>query len=157
MSTNTAAGTDPIATIASGIGLVPRREVVAGPIDGWFPLAPGDRAFVSVGQAVVRGAPLAERLREPRTVVVAGPGANDPEVPGDRWTPPGTASSTGPAGEAGEVPAGELLFPAGGRWRVPARARPEPPHSPFPGLVRGGRDGTRLRPGPPAQGVPRAG
>ena len=145
--------TDQDPTIAAGIGLVPRREIVAGPIDAWFPLTPGDRAFVSVGQAVVRGAPLAERLREPRTVVVAGPGARDPERPGDRWTPPGTTAGSGQAGDKAEVPAGELLFRAGGRWRIAAADSSEPLDAPFPGIVREVRDGIGIRLESPAKGI----
>ena len=139
--------------VAPGIGLVPRREVVAGPIDAWFPLAPGDRAFVSVGQAVVRGAPLAERLRESRTVVVAGPGVRDPDRPGDRWTPPGTTAGAAQTGDRAEVPAGELLFRAGGRWRIAAADSSEPLDAPFPGIVREVRDGIGIKLQSPAKGI----
>ena len=137
----------------TGLGLVPRRELIAGPIDAWFPLAPGDRSFVAVGQAVVRGAPLAERLRDPRTVVVAGPGARDPDRPGDRWTPPGTTRGTGHAGDRDEVPEGELLFRAAGRWRIAAADSSEPLDAPFPGIVREVRDGIGIRLQSPAKGI----
>ena len=65
--------TETAAALAPGLALVARRQLIAGPIEAWFPLSPGDRPFVGPGQAVVRGAPMADRLREPRTVVVPGP------------------------------------------------------------------------------------
>ena len=138
-----------LAAAAPGLALVAHREVVIGPIDAWFPLGPGDTAFVAPGQAVVRGAPLADRLREPRTVVVPGPGSKGPERPGDRWTPP----DGGRADDAGGVPSGELLFRAGGRWRIAAADSSEPLDAPFPGIIREVRDGIGIRLQSPAKGI----
>jgi hypothetical protein len=133
--------------ISPGLALVSHRRLIAGPIDAWFPLGPGDRPFVAPGQAVVRDAPMADRLREPRTVVVAGPGAKGPERPGDRWSPPG-------AGEDGDgVPSGELLFRSGGRWRIAAADSSEPLDAPFAGIVREVRDGIGIRLQSPAKGL----
>ncbi|HEX8026370.1 MAG TPA: hypothetical protein VF484_09200 [Candidatus Limnocylindrales bacterium] len=134
--------------IAPGIGLVPRRRLLAGPVEAWFPISPGDRPLVAEGQAVVRGAPLAERLRDPRTVMVPGPGSKARERPGDRWTPPGGRGDDGTG-----VPSGELLFRAGGRWRIAAADTSETLDAPFPGIVREVRDGIGIRLQSPAMGL----
>lgn len=134
---------------AAGLALVALRQVVAAPIDAWFPLGPGDKSFVGPGQAVVRGAPLADRLREPRTVVVPGPGSKAKEGPGDRWSPPGG----GGIDDASGVPSGELLFRTGGRWRIAAADSSEPLDAPFPGIVREVRDGIGIRLESPAKGL----
>ncbi len=134
---------------AAGLALVTRRDIVAAPIDAWFPLGPGDKSFVAPGQAVVRGAPLADRLREPRTVVVPGPGSKAKEGPGDRWSPPGGGAIDDTSG----VPSGELLFRTGGRWRIAAADSSEPLDAPFPGIVREVRDGIGIRLESPAKGI----
>ena len=51
---------------ASDVRLVPARRLVVAPVDAVFALAPGDRPLVSAGDSVVVGAPIAERLRDPR-------------------------------------------------------------------------------------------
>ena len=140
---------EPLVAPAAGLALVVRREVVIAPIEAWFPLAPGDKPFVVAGQAVVRGAPLADRLREPRTVVVAGPGSKGTEQPGERWAPPGGGRAEAATG----VPGGELLFRAGGRWRIAAADSSEPLDAPFPGIVREVRDGIGIRLQSPAKGI----
>jgi hypothetical protein len=133
--------------IAPGLGLVPRRQLLVGPIEAWFAIAPGDRPLVGEGQAVVRGAPLAERLRDPRTASIPGPSGKGRERPGQRWTPPGGADDgTG-------VPGGELLFRAGGRWKIATADTSEPLDAPFPGIVREVRDGIGIRLQSPAQGL----
>jgi len=134
---------------APGLALVARRQLVTGPIEAWFPLGPGDRPFVAPGQAVVRGAPMADRLRDPKTVVVPGPGSKGPERPGDRWTPPGAPATQDETG----VPSGELLFRSGGRWRIAAADSSEPLDAPFPGIVREVRDGIGIRLQSPAKGI----
>lgn len=134
--------------IAPGLGLVPRRQLLVGPIEAWFAIAPGDRPLVGEGQAVVRGAPLVERLRDPRTTAVAGPGRKATERPGQRWNPPG-----GRADDGSGVPAGELLFRAGGRWLLATADTSEPLDAPFPGIVREVRDGIGIRLQSPAKGL----
>lgn len=134
---------------AEGLALVPRRPLVAGPIDAVFPLSPGDRSFVAVGQAVVRGAPLAERLREARTAVVSGPAEGDPEGPGDAWTPGPQRRVRGAEPDA----AGELLFRVGGRWRIATASGSESLDAPFPGIVREVREGIGIELRSPAKGV----
>jgi len=137
----------PVAS-APGIGLVPRRSLVVGPIEAWFAISPGDRPLVGEGQAVVRGAPLADRLRDPRTVSIPGPGGKGPERPGQRWSPPG-----GRADDESGVPSGELLFRVGGRWRIAAADTSESLDAPFPGIVREVRDGIGIRLQTPAKGL----
>ncbi|MEA2546438.1 MAG: hypothetical protein QOI09_1711, partial [Chloroflexota bacterium] len=124
-----------------GLALVVRRPLVAGPIDAFFSLRPGDRALVELGQAVVRGGALAERLREPRTAVVVGPPAGAAMGPGDAWTPAAHHRGRGGVTE----PGGELLFRIGGRWRVATADAMEPLDAPFPGIVREVRDGIGIR------------
>jgi hypothetical protein len=123
------------------LALVPRRSLIIGPIDARFELHPGDRPLVRVGEAVPLGAPLAERLRDARTVVLAGPAGSDAEGrPGNHWTPPpGRRLREGEA----ERP-GELLFQSGGRWRIGSGEHAETLEAPFPGIVRELRPGTEL-------------
>ena len=64
-------------TLAGDLGLVGQRTIVARVRRGPFPLAPGDRALVAAGESVVVGAPIAERLRDPRLDEVDGPGDRD--------------------------------------------------------------------------------
>jgi hypothetical protein len=137
------------ATLPAGLALVSRRTLVTGPIDAWFPLSPGDRPLVKAGQAVVRGGPLAEHLREPRTAVVAGPAAGAEEGAGDAWTPPARRRARDDEPETG----GELLFRVGGRWRIGTADSVEPLDAPFPGIVREVRAGIGIRLESPAKGI----
>ncbi len=110
----------------AALELVRLRTVVAGSIEAWFALRPGERALVGPGEAVVRGAPLAERIREARTDVVEGPPSAEP---GTWWVVPvGRRRS--------DVEEGELLFRSGGRWRIGAGDPAEPLEAPFGGIVR---------------------
>ena len=59
--------TGPTATTATTDGrsdliMVPARRLIESPVDAVFALAPGDRPLVDVGESVVVGAPIAERL-----------------------------------------------------------------------------------------------
>lgn len=111
-----------------GFELVRLRRVVTSPIVARFRLRPGERALVAPGEAVVRGAPLVERIREPRTGVVDGPAGAEP---GAWWVaPPGRRRSA--VGAA----SGELLFRSGGRWRIGVGDPAEPLEAPFGGIVR---------------------
>lgn len=111
----------------AALDLVRLRTVVAGPIEAWFALRPGERALVGPGEAVVRGAPLADRIRETRTDVVEGPSSAEP---GTWWTAPAGRRGV----DAGEE--GELLFRSGGRWRLGTGDPAEPLEAPFGGIVR---------------------
>lgn len=132
------------ATALAGLDLVRLRRVVGGPIDAWFPLRPGERAIVGPGEAVVRGAPLAERIREPRTEVVEG---SPTAEPGSWWeAPPGRRRA-----EAAER--GELLFRSGGQWRVGVGDPSEALEAPFGGIVRDIAPGTGLTLASPARAL----
>jgi hypothetical protein len=112
------------------------------PIDLRFPLQPGDRPLVKEGEAVSRGQPIVDHVREPRTIVVAGPAfaGSRPSTPGDRWTaPPGRRARDGEA-----HPEGELLFRSGGRWRVASGERAEALEAPSAGVVHEVRPGSAV-------------
>src|SRR3990172_6382137 len=132
---------------APGFERVRLRTLLASPIEAWFPLRPGDRALVSPGEAVVRGAPLAERLRDARTDVVAGPAGSGAE-PGTWWvaTPGRRKASDRPQ-------RGELLFRSGGRWRIGTGEPAEALEAPFAGIVREVRAGAGLTLQTPARGL----
>lgn len=108
------------------LGLVRMRRLLdAGPIDVTFPLAPGDRALVAVGESVVPGEPIVERVRDPRMsdLVVA------------------TSAEPRPGGH---IVDGELLFEWRGRWRVAGGEVTEPLDSPIAGIVREVRAGSAI-------------
>ena len=93
------------------VRLVPARRLIVAPVDALFALAPGDRALVAPGDSVVVGAPIAERIRDPRLDEVDLPEAAAMPRPGARWT---GSSRRG----ADEGPTGEHVFEWHGRWRV---------------------------------------
>ena len=95
-----------------------------GPVDVTFALAPGDRPLVAAGESVVAGAPIIERVRDPRLTDVVVPAGAEPE--------PG-----------GRIADGELLFDWRGRWRVAGGEVTEPLDSPIAGIVREVRPGRR--------------
>ena len=132
----------------TGLELVRARPILVGPVEATFPLRPGDRPLVALGEAVVRGAPLADRVRDPRTEVVTGriePGAAEP---GAYWAPP-----PGRRRAAVETARGELLFRSGGRWRIGTGEHHELLEAPFPGIVREVRPGIGIRLHSPAKGI----
>ena len=118
------------------VRLVPARRLVVAPVDALFALAPGDRPIVSAGDSVVVGAPIAERLRDPRLDELEIPAPADPR-PGERWTGlPRRGDDRGPGGE--------FVFDWNGRWRVAAGDMTDPVESPFAGIVRQVRPGTGI-------------
>jgi hypothetical protein len=123
----------------AGLLLVRAHRLVAGPVEATFPLRPGDRPMVALGEAVLRGATLAERLRDPRTVVVAGPTEAEASLPGTFW-----ASSPASRATTGEPDRGELLFRSGGRWRIGTGDHHEQLEAPFAGIVSAIRPGTSI-------------
>jgi hypothetical protein len=125
--------------VPAGLSLVHVRPILIGPVETTFALRPGDRPRVAHGEAVVRGAPLADRLRDPRTAVVAGPVEADAAIPGDEWLPPPTRRHGEPVPDRGE-----LLFQSGGRWRIGTGDHLEPLEAPFAGIVRDVRPGTGI-------------
>jgi hypothetical protein len=120
----------------SDIRLVPARPLISSPIDIVFRLAPGDRALVAAGDSVVVGAPIAQRLRDPRLEELAIPAAVTP-YPGGRWTPPSD-------GREGRTVGGEFVFSWRGRWRVATGDIADPLEVPFAGIVRDVHPGTAI-------------
>lgn len=119
----------------SDVRLVPARRLVVAPVDAVFALAPGDRALVSAGDSVVVGAPIAERVRDPRLEEL-----DPPEVaphPGDRWIEPARRGD-----EAGS--GGEYVFLWHDRWRVALGDLSDTLESPFAGIVREVRPGVGI-------------
>src|SRR5258706_9654135 len=132
-----------------GIGLVALRPLATRGIEAAFALSPGDRVVVAAGQAVARDTPLAERLRDGRTIVVPGfEVASDQAQPGDRWSPPSTRRT-----REGAAQEGELLFQSGDRWRIATGDVAETLVAPFAGIVTEGRPGLGLPPRTPARAV----
>jgi hypothetical protein len=126
--------------IDSGIELVQRRVVVDGQTDIRFALHPGDRALVGSGDTVVPGTRVVERVRDPRLVDVPAPNVDSDARPGDRWMRPASTD----AGQIRRGPgpsAGELLFEAGGRWRLATGEHVEHIETPVAGVVRDVRAG----------------
>ncbi len=125
----------------AGLELVTRRPLVGSPIDVLFTLQPGDRPLVKEGEAVGRGQPIVDYVREPRTIVVTGVGTNEqPGTPGDRWA----QSSRRNAEEADPPAEGELLFRSSGRWRVATGERAEVLEAPSAGVVHEVRPGSAV-------------
>ena len=114
--------------------LVPLRHLVESPVDAVFALSPGDRAIVEAGASVVVGAPIAERLRDPRLedkIVTLQPVRATPGRPLARPRPgrrdrhrelrPGAARRRVPfptAGHAGASPPATSWTRSRRRWRV---------------------------------------
>ncbi len=121
---------------ASDVRLVPARRLIAAPVDALFTLAPGDRPLVTAGDSVVVGAPIAERLRDPRL--------DEREIaeevaarPGGRW-----AGATRRGEDRG--PGGEFEFEWHDRWRVATGDIADPVEAPFAGIVRDVRPGVGI-------------
>ena len=113
------------ATDLDDLGLVAARPLLRSPIDVVFRLAPGDRPLVGVGESVVPGARIAERLRDPTLADLSLPAAAA-HAPGVR------------------VAAGELLFEWRGRWRIAGGEVHEPLETPVAGIVRDVRPGSAI-------------
>ncbi|MEO8438577.1 MAG: hypothetical protein ABI562_08950, partial [Chloroflexota bacterium] len=121
---------------AADVRLVAARRLIAAPVDAVFALAPGDRPLVSAGDSVVVGAPIAERLRDPRLDEMDIPVEIDAR-PGGRWAgPPRRGQEHGPGGE--------YVFDWNGRWRVATGDIADVFESPFAGIVREVRPGTGI-------------
>jgi hypothetical protein len=107
------------------LGIIRMRRLLEGPVDVTIPLAPGDRALVAAGESVVPGAPIVERIRDPRLIDVVVPDTSAP-TPG------------------GHIADGELLFDWRGRWRVVSGEVTEPLDSPVAGIVKDVRAGSAI-------------
>ena len=120
----------------SDVRLISARRLIAAPVDAVFALAPGDRPLVSAGDSVVLGAPIMERLRDPRLDELEIPAAAGAE-PGGRWVGlPRRGNEQGPGGE--------YMFDWNGRWRVATGDMADAVESPFAGIVRSVRPGTGI-------------
>jgi hypothetical protein len=116
-----------VTDVHDDVGLVAVRRLIDPGVDVMFRMGPGDRALVAVGETVVAGAPIAERLRDARVIdVVVAPTASPAPVPG------------------GRVADGELLFDWRGHWRVASGDMTEPIETPVAGIVREVRPGTGI-------------
>lgn len=122
--------------VPPGLDLVRVRPIAVDGVEAWFPIHPGERPLAAEGEALVRGAHLAERLREARTDVIGGPGGD--AASGDWW--PG-----GPARRGSRSAAGELLFRSGGQWRLATGEPSEPLETPHDGIVAEVRPGSGIR------------
>jgi hypothetical protein len=130
--------------IDTGIDLVSRRTLIEGPTEVRFPMRPGDRALVKVGDTVVPGTRLVERLRDSHLIEVPATGIDTDARPGDRWVPV-VPPTPGVAARPGSGPStGEFLFEAGGRWRVSAGEHLEQVETPVAGVIREVRPGIGL-------------
>ena len=126
-----------------GLDLVARRPVLAGPTEILFRLAPGDRALVNPGDAIVAGTTIAERLRDARSVEIGAASAPETARAGERWA---TAGQTGVRLRRGSgAEAGELLYKHGGHWAVAAGEHAETVDCPLAGVVRDVRPGIGIR------------
>jgi len=131
------------AVAAPTLELVQARTLLDGPIEVTFRLAPGDRPLVAIGEAIISGAIIAERLRDP-AIVELGPGVTEETArPGDRWTKPPEAAGRLRRGASTE--SGELLYEHGGRWTLATGEHGEPVESPLAGVVRDVRPGIGIR------------
>jgi hypothetical protein len=129
--------------IDQGLAFVASRPVVEGPIEVKFRLAPGDRSFVLPGEALVPGARIADRLRDPRLVELGHGPDPDAARPGERWAPPSTGSGIQLRRGHG-ASTGELLFEVGGHWRMAAGEHPEQVDAPIGGVVHDVRPGIAI-------------
>jgi len=144
MTTTYATDTDaPARPHGRGLDLVARRPLVGGPIEVGFRLAPGDRALVAPGDAIVAGAAIAERVRDPRLVSVPASAADEDAAPGDRWS--AATRGHGRPRRSGAVETGELVYDHGGQWRVATGEHVEAVDCPVTGVVRDIRPGIGIR------------
>lgn len=133
----------------AGLAMVPLRQLIESPVDAVFGLAPGDRVLVEVGESVVVGGPIAERLRDARMEEVSIPSSANP-VAGARWSRDG---GSGPAGVHRTEDSGELLFSWRGKWRLATGNMPDPLEAPVAGIVRDVKPGTSITLRATGQGI----
>lgn len=123
----------------SGLDLVRSRTLTVDGLEARFPLQPGERDLVAIGESVVRGAALAERLRDGHTEVAPGPSGRN-GIPGAWWQGPMARRP-----RARRMVQGELLFRSGGQWRIAAGDPAEPLEAPFGGTITDVRPGIEIR------------
>ena len=125
----------------AGIELVAVRPLLEAPVDVRLPLSPGDRPLVTTGDEVLASVSVAERFRDARLEDVAGP--IDGARAGGRWSGELSPGSLGLRRRAARA-TGELLFEAGGRWRLATGGHAESLDSPVAGVVRVVRPGMEI-------------
>ncbi len=128
--------------LPDGLQLVAVRILtVAGPTVR-FASGPGDRILVAPGDPITPGLVVAEHQRDPR--VEAGPPMTAPGLlgsletalhPGDWWAGDGHESAGPLRRRQPRSAAGELLHPAGPRWRIAGGDHVDPLESPVTGTV----------------------
>ena len=144
-----------LAASAGGLELIAARLIrVESPVVR-FALAPGDRPLVLEGEEVAAGTTIAQRHRTSRVEELrrsSGAAGRAAFTPGGWW--PGTDASAGRFGNKRGTPAGELLYDAGGRWRLAVGEQPEPLDAPTDATVVCIRPGSFLSLRLAADGVP---
>ncbi len=133
-------GIDAPPAATAGLGLVPARRLLERAPIARFELSPGDRILVAAGDVVGAGFGLAERQRDPRVddgPPLAGPEETDspPLRAGDWWPGDGHEAGGPLRRRQPRTPAGELLHPADGRWRIAAGGHVDRLEAPAAGTV----------------------
>jgi hypothetical protein len=123
-----------------GLRLVPTRRLIVPEPVVRFGLFPGDRILVAPGDEVAPGLGLAERERDPRLddgPPAAGPDDRDhpPLQAGDWWPGDGHEAGGPLRRRQPRSPAGELLHPVEGRWRIVTGAHLDRLEAPARGTV----------------------
>jgi hypothetical protein len=132
--------TDTPNPVSAGLELVATRSLVEDDLNVRFALAAGDRALVASGETVAAGAPLIQRLRDPRLDEIPVLPEADRRRPGDRWSGELPARIPALHPHAGAA-TGELLFETEGRWRIATGERTDQVDAPADGVVREVRPG----------------
>ena len=137
-------------TVPEWLDEIPSRPLLDRELEARFPLPPGDRALVSLGERVVAGEALLEQVRDRHLeeLELAAPADGARPVAGTRWTAP-------PGRQHGTEHDGELLAPVPGRrerWRIVTGEVRDRLESPVGGDVTEVRAGAeiRIRPSGPA-------
>ena len=129
-----------IAADPRDLELVPARRLLDPAPMARFELAPGDRILVAPGDRVSVGMGLAERQREPRVdegppVATAAETDRPPLRPGDWWPGDGHEGGGPLRRRHPRSPAGELLDPHDGRWRIATGVHVDRLEAPAAGTV----------------------
>ena len=124
----------------TGLELVPARRLLEPRPLVRFELAPGDRILVAPGDLVTAGLGLAERQRDPRVddgppVALVDDSDRPPLRAGDWWPGDGHEAGGPLRRRQPRSPAGELLHPTAGRWRIATGAHVDRLEAPAAGSV----------------------